>query len=159
MDRKWWNKPTCKPVWIWGDTLLPGQSIKQILFAAFHRLHFIHSSGTRGFTIMEEKVDGAWRKKSMMNYTSKKVKVDRKQSPPTFNQELLKIYQLQQKKESGWGNGQITCWSRIGNKHTNAWISLMTQTQIMMITTLQAISHLSLLHQWCTITLAIPIPM
>ena len=43
----------------------------------------------------------------MMNYTSKKVKVDRKQSPPTFNQELLKIYQLQQKKESGWGNGQM----------------------------------------------------
>jgi hypothetical protein len=28
-----------------------------------------------------------------------------KQSPPTFNQELLKIYQLRQKKESGCGNG------------------------------------------------------
>ena len=30
-----------------------------------------------------------------------------KQSLPTFNQELLKLYHLQQRKESDWGNGQI----------------------------------------------------
>jgi hypothetical protein len=35
----------------------------------------------------------------------KKVKAERKQSPPTFNRELLKIYQLQWKKESSQGNG------------------------------------------------------
>jgi hypothetical protein len=48
--------------------------------------------------IMEEEVDGHLReKRSMMNYT-KKLKVNRKQSPQTFNQELLKIYQLRRKK-------------------------------------------------------------
>ena len=52
---------------------------------------------------MEEEVDGpSSEKRSMMNYT-KKVKANRKQSPPTFNQELLKIYKLRRKKESGRG--------------------------------------------------------
>jgi hypothetical protein len=61
----------------------------------------------------------------------------------------------------------IACWSRIESKHTNALMSLMTQTQMMMITTqwttpttLWAISQISLLHQWCTVlTLAMPIAM
>ena len=57
--------------------------------------------------IMEEEVDGLSREKgSMMNYT-KKVKGNRKQSPPTFNEELLKIFQLRRKKESGRGNGRM----------------------------------------------------
>ena len=43
-----------------------------------------------------------WGQRCMMNYT-KKVKANRKQSPSTFNQELLKIYQLRQEKESGQG--------------------------------------------------------
>jgi hypothetical protein len=37
----------------------------------------------------------------------KKVQANRKQSPATFNQELLKIYQLRMKKESGRGNGRM----------------------------------------------------
>ena len=60
----------------------------------------------------------------------------------------------------------IACWSRIGSEHTGALMSVMTPTQMMMITTLwtipttlQAISQISLLHQWCTITLAMPIAM
>ncbi len=39
-------------------------------FATFHRLHFIHSPGTREFMIMEEEVDDPSKEKgSMMNYT------------------------------------------------------------------------------------------
>jgi hypothetical protein len=86
--------------------------------------------------IKEEEVDGPLReKRSMMNYT--KIKADWKQSPPTFNQELLKIYQLRREKESGRGMDVCVsaCRSRIGSKHTNALMSLMTQTQMMMITT------------------------
>jgi hypothetical protein len=77
-----------------------------------------------------------------------------------------KTYQLRQKTNLAREMGicVIACWSRIGNKHTNALMSLMTHTQMMMITTLwtipttfQAISQISLLPQ-CTITLATPIP-
>jgi hypothetical protein len=95
------------------------------IFATFHRLLFIHSPGTRGLMIMEEEVNGPSREKgSMMNYT-KTVKGDRKKSPPTFNQELLKIYQLRRKKESGREMDVcvIACWSRIGSEHTNTLMS------------------------------------
>ena len=46
-----------------------------------------------------------WSLKGKKKYDElyKKVKANRKQSPPTFNQELLKIYQLRLKKESGQG--------------------------------------------------------
>ena len=35
------------------------------------------------------------------------IKNNRKKSAPTFNQELLKMFLLQQKKESGWGTKKL----------------------------------------------------
>jgi hypothetical protein len=35
------------------------------------------------------------------------IKNDRKKSASTFNQELLKMFPLQQKKESGWGTKKL----------------------------------------------------
>ncbi len=108
---------------------------KKCFFAIFHRLHFIHSPGTRGFMIMEEEVDGPLReKRSIMNYTKK--------SKPIGNNPLqhstrscLKFISC---KEKRYLAGEvdvcmIACWSRIQSKHINALMSLMTQTQMMMI--------------------------
>ena len=96
-----------------------------------------------------------------------KVKANRKQSPPTFNQELLKIYQLRQKKESGRRKRDCLleqnrkqayqCIDEINDSDTDDDdhnIALWT-----IPTTLQAISQISLLPQWCSITLAICIAM
>ena len=129
-------------------------------FATFHRLSFIHSPKTRGFMIMEEEVDGPSREKgSMMNYTKKPKPIG---SNPLQHstRSYLKLISWDEKRNLA-GESGIACWSRIGNEHTDALMNLMTPTQMMMITTLwtipttlQAISQISLLHQWCTITLA-----
>jgi hypothetical protein len=63
----------------------------------------------------------------------------------------------------------IACWSRIGNKHTDALLSLMTPTQpddndhSIVDNTNNLARNLTkislLLPQWCTITLAMCIAM
>ena len=47
-----------------------------------------------------------WGKKEAW-WIIQKVKANREQAPPTFNQELLKCNQLQRKKDSGRGNGLL----------------------------------------------------
>jgi hypothetical protein len=74
-------------------------NISQTTLYTFSRNKGVHDNGG----------GSGWSLKGKKKYNElyKKVKADRKQSPPTFNQELLKIYQLQRKKVSGRGSGRM----------------------------------------------------
>jgi hypothetical protein len=54
-----------------------------------------------------------------------------KQSPPSFNQRLLKLYHLQQKRNpAGEMDKSRIAWSRLGNKHTDALMGYDSDTDV-----------------------------
>ena len=76
-----------------------------------------------------------WSAPGMMKYNKlyAAIKNKRKKSAPTLNQELLKVFQSQQKKESGQGTKQL-----IDQKECKSWISLTTLMTVITIWQLAA---------------------
>jgi hypothetical protein len=74
--------------------------------------------------------------KSMMNYTIKSMLIGNNPLQHS-TRSCLKFISCEGKRNLAGEMDVcvIACWNRIGSKHTNALMSLMTQTQVMMITT------------------------